>query len=242
MSRHDRRNPAAFLAASDREPAFNGPLPDALLAACPGCDLLQRLPEPSPGASEYCARCDTELRRGREDSLDRTLALTFAAAILYVVANSVPMLGLTIAGLKASTTIAGGAKHLWDGGRETVAALVLLTAVIAPAIQIGFMLTIAMGARRERPQRWVGALMRFWPMARTWSMLEVLLLGVLVALTKIADYATVVPGMALFLLAALVFILPAIQVSFDAQDVWNRIEWVNPGSGDNSDGSVGAQA
>jgi len=233
MSRHDPPDTTDFLAASESEPGFNTPLPDALLVSCPGCDMLQRVPEPSPGTSEYCARCDTELRRGREDSLDRTLALTFAAAILYVVANSVPMLGLTIAGLKASTTIAGGARHLWDGGRETVAALVLFTAVIAPAIQIGFMLTIAIGARRRRPRRWVGALMRFWPMARTWSMLEVLLLGVLVALTKIADYATVVPGTALFLLVALVFILPAIQVSFDAQDVWSRIEWVSPQPDDN---------
>ena len=81
-----------------------------------------------------------------------------------------------------------------------VAVLVLLTAVIAPALQIGFMLAIVLGAHRQRPPRWVGTLLRHHPATRTWSMIEVMMLGVLVALVKIADYATVIPGVALFVL------------------------------------------
>ena len=52
-----------------------------------------------------------------------------------------------------------------------------------------------------------------------------MLLGVLVALVKIADYATVVPGLALYALGALVFVLAAMQASFDPRDVWERIVW-----------------
>ena len=51
------------------------------------------------------------------------------------------------------------------------------------------------------------------------------MIGVLVALIKIADYAKVIPGVALFAVAALVFILAAIQASFDPRDVWDRVEW-----------------
>ena len=58
-------------------------------------------------------------------------------------------------------------------------------------------------------------------------MIEVMMLGVLVALTKIADYATVVPGLALFVLAALVFVLAAMQSGFDPHEVWERIEWAD---------------
>ena len=58
-------------------------------------------------------------------------------------------------------------------------------------------------------------------------MIEVMMLGVLVALTKIADYATVVPGLALFVLAALVFVLAAMQSEFDPHEVWERIEWAD---------------
>ncbi|HUO04870.1 MAG TPA: paraquat-inducible protein A [Candidatus Binataceae bacterium] len=206
---------------------YNHPVADRSLIGCPYCDLLQRLPDLPPRASARCPRCGEELCRRREDSLNRTLALTIAAAILYVAANSVPMLGLTIVGREASTTVLGGAERLWSDGRQTVSALVLFTAVIAPALQIGFMLAVAIGARREHPRRWVGMLLRHYPMTRTWSMLEVMLLGILVALIKIADYATVIPGTALFVLGALVFVLPAIQVNFDPHEVWSRIEWAD---------------
>jgi paraquat-inducible protein A len=208
----------------------NQALSDAAIVACPHCDLLQRLPELALGASARCPRCDKELWRRREDSLNRTLALTLAAVVLYVVANSVPMLGLTVAGHQASTTVFGGAVQLWRDGEEIVAVLVLFAAVIAPALQIGFMLAIVLGARREHPRRWVGTLLGHHPTTRTWSMIEVMLLGVLVALIKIAELATVIPGVALFVLGALVFLFAGIQASFDPREVWDRIEWAEAGA------------
>ncbi len=220
---------------------YNQRIADTLLIGCPRCDMLQRLPDLLPGASARCPRCGEELWRRREDALNRTLALALAAAILYVVANSVPMLGLTVVGRHASTTVLGGAEHLWTEGRQTVAVLVLFAAVVAPALQIGSLLAITIGARREHPRRWVGLLLRYYPMTRAWSMLEVMLLGVLVALIKIADYATVIPGAALFVLGALVFVLPAIQISFDPQEVWRRIEWASSSPGNDSNGDPAAK-
>jgi paraquat-inducible protein A len=208
--------------------SYNQPVGDASLIACLHCDLLQRLPDLPPGASARCPRCNKELWRRREDSLNRTLALALAAAVLYVVANTVPMLGLTVVGRAASTTVLGGARHLWDDGREIVAVLVLFTAVIAPALQIGFMLAIALGARREPAPLWVGRLLRHHPVTRTWSMIEVMLLGVLVALIKIAELATVIPGTALYALGGLVFLFAAMQASFDPREVWERTAWAEP--------------
>jgi paraquat-inducible protein A len=208
---------------------YNEPIADTSLVGCPHCDLLQRLPDLAPGASARCPRCNEELWRYREDSLNRTLALAIGAALLYVVANSVPMLSLTIVGRAASTTVIGGANHLWENGQKIVGALVFITAVAAPALQIGFMLAIVIGAHRGRPRKWVGPLLRHHPTTRVWSMIEVMMLGVLVALVKIADYATVIPGMALFVLGALVFVLAAMQANFDPKQVWDRIEWANEG-------------
>lgn len=209
------------------EAAYNAPAADARLVGCPHCDLLQRLPALAAGEAARCPRCDKELWRRREDSLERTLALTLAAAILYVVANTVPMLGLSAVGHHASTTLFGGARHLWDNGQEIVAVLVLFTAVVAPALQIGFMLAIVVGARRPRPPHWVGTLLRHQPKAATWSMIEVMILGVLVALIKIADYASVIAGLALFALGGLVFLLAAMQAAFDPHEVWARVEWAD---------------
>jgi paraquat-inducible protein A len=204
---------------------YNQPHSDASLVACPHCDLLQRLPQIAAGASARCPRCDKELWRRREDSLNRTLALALTAAVLYLLANTFPMLGLTAVGHAASTTVVGGARQLWHDGQEIVAVLVLFAAVIAPALQIGLMLAVVTASRRERPPAWVGTLLRRHAFARTWSMVEVMLIGVLVALTKIAEYATVIPGVALFSLGALVFLLPAMQGAFDPREVWERVAW-----------------
>jgi len=203
----------------------NQPVADRSLIACLHCDLLQRLPELAPGASARCPRCNKELWRHREDSLNRTLALSLAAVVLYVIANAAPMLSLNAVGHHASTTVFGGALELWRDGREIVAGLVLWTAVVAPGLQIALMLAVVLGAHRDPVPRWVGTLLRHHPTARTWSMIEVMLVGVLVALIKIADYATVIPGRALFALGTLVFVFAGIQATFDARDVWERVEW-----------------
>jgi paraquat-inducible protein A len=206
---------------------FNAPVADTALVACPECDLLQRLPEIEAGGSARCARCDKELWRRREDSLNRTLALALAGGVLYLIANTAPMLGLAVIGRQASTTVVGGAAQLWDDGREVVAVLVLFTAVVAPALQIAFALAITLGARRAHPAAWVGILLRHHPITRTWSMIEVMMIGVLVALIKIAELATVIPGLGLYALGALIFLLPAMQASFDPREVWDRVEWAD---------------
>ena len=214
------------------EEQYNHPLADTSLIACPHCDLLQRLPDLESAASARCPRCNYELWRRREDSLNRTTALATAAALLYMVANTVPMLGLTVVGREASTTVIGGAGHLWQNGQVTVAILVLFTAVVAPGLQIILMLAILLGARRQPSPRWVGTLLRHHGATQTWSMVEVMILGVLVALVKIGDYATVIPGTALFVLGALIVALAAMQASFEPREVWERIQWArSPNSG-----------
>jgi paraquat-inducible protein A len=104
--------------------------------------------------------------------------------------------------------------------------MVFFAAIFAPALQIGFTLLVVISTMRGHPPMWVGFLMRQVPFTRVWSMIEVLLVGVLVSLTKIAEYATVIPGHALFAVGGLVVVLTAMQASFDSREVWERVEWV----------------
>jgi paraquat-inducible protein A len=207
---------------------YQDPLADLAIVACPHCDLLQRVPDLEPKASARCARCNLELRRQRVDPLQRSLALTIAAAVLFAIANSVPMLGLSAVGHHASTTVFGGVVQLWNDDEKIVSMLVLFTAIVAPAAQIGLMLAVLLGSLRARPPQWVGKLLRHLPTTYIWSTIEVMILGVLVALIKIADYATVIPGLALFVLGALVFLLAAMQASFDPDEIWKRVPWIGP--------------
>lgn len=195
--------------------------------ACPDCDLLQRLPELVPGGSARCLRCGNVLSSRKPDSLNRTLALTIAAAVAFVIANAVPMLGLEAAGREASTTVLGGVQVMWAEGQPAVSAIMLFAAVVAPALDIALMLTILLAVRRPPAPWWVGTLLRYSRIIRPWRMVEVMLLGILVSLIKIAELATVITGIAMWAVAALIVLLAAMSSSFDPDEVWLRVEWAD---------------
>lgn len=201
------------------------PAGEAALVACPDCDLLQRLPLLAPGAAARCPRCGARLWRCRGDAPDRPLALAIAVALLLLIANAVPMLGLSVAGREASTTVLGGVLAMWADGRPDVALLVLFSALLAPALEVGCLLAVLLAVRWPPAPRWAGTLLRAYESLREWSMIEIMLLGVLVALIKIAELATVLPGAALFLLGAIVYLRAAMASAFDPRAAWQRIAW-----------------
>ena len=141
-----------------------------------------------------------------EASHDRALALAVTAAISFIVANTLPLMQLRVAGRFASTTIAGGAFQMWLQGQTVTSVLVAFCAVIAPASYLLLMLTILLAARRSPVPQWTGELLRWLRHLRVWSMLEVVLLGILVALIKIAQLATVDPGIGMYAFGAVVVV------------------------------------
>jgi len=193
--------------------------------ACLDCDLVQRIPELSPGGTARCLRCGHGIAFNRPGSLDRTMALTLAAAIVLVIANVTPLMGLSVSGLHASTTIFGGALEMWLQGQPITALLVVFCTVFAPAVHIGVMSAVLFFSRRTPVPWWVGTLLRWSEWHQAWAMVEVMMLGILVALIKIADLATVNPGIGMFATGGLVVLMAAMTVSFDPHEVWERIEW-----------------
>ena len=200
--------------------------------ACPACDLLQRIPSLPYGGKASCPRCRQTLAARRSDPLERPLALTVAAIVALLVANLSPLMGLSVVGRPASTTIVGGTIEMWTQGRELTAVIVAFCVIVAPATYLLFMLTVLLAARRPPAPHWVAELLRWAEFMVPWSMNEVMLLGILVALIKIAELATVAPGIGMYAVGALIVLLPAIMVTFDPREIWERVEW--------ADGSVGA--
>jgi paraquat-inducible protein A len=195
--------------------------------ACPDCDLLQKLPALAPGAKERCARCGHVLASRPAAPRDLSLALACTAAIAFMIANLLPMMDLSVVGRVATTTIAGGALEMWIEGQMIVAVLVAFCAVIAPGCYILFMLTLQLALRRSPVPQWVGEMLRWVRYLQIWSMLEVMMLGVLVALVKIAELATVTPGLGMYAFGSLVLLLPAIMQTFDIDEAWRRVTWAD---------------
>jgi paraquat-inducible protein A len=158
-----------------------------------------------------------EYRLAGSDSLQPPLALAIAAAIAFVVANTTPLMTLSVAGLDSATTIAGGALQMWRRGYPATGAAVFFCAVLAPAGFILFALAALLGAQRPSAPRWLPALTRWAGILRHWSMPEVMLLALLVALTKMSQVATVVPGTGMYAAGALVVLSAALSQRVDPE-------------------------
>jgi paraquat-inducible protein A len=197
----------------------------ALPVACPGCDLIQHIPELQPGAKARCGRCGDTLAIESDHTLQRTLALCVAAAIVLVLANVTPVMGLSAAGLRSSTTLSGVAREMWLQGREATAAVIVFCAVVAPSAYVGFMLAVLLSLRQAREPAWLGTLMRATNFMMPWSMLEVVMLAVLVALIKVAALAHTSPGIGMYSMGMLVVLFAAIKVTFDPRAVWRQVRW-----------------
>ena len=193
--------------------------------ACPDCDLLQHIPPLGPGRKAACARCGRTLVKQPTGSRDLPLALTIAAAIALIIAFTLPLMELHVVGRFASTTIPGAAYEMWLQGQLVVSVLVLFCAVLAPGGYVLFMLILLLAARRTPVQHWAAEMLRWVSHIQVWSMLEVVMLGVLVALTKIAQLASVDPGIGMYAFGATILLIPAIMSSFDKHELWQRVEW-----------------
>ena len=194
------------------------------LIACESCDLLHRLGPVPEGHTAKCRRCGDVLRRRPRNGLERTLALALASSVLFVVANSFPFLAFDMKGLATQTTLLTGVVDLWQAGKEEIAALVFLTIELAPALQIGLILWV-LGPLRFGQRPWqLPHAFRLLRHAQTWSMLEVFLIGILVAIVKLLAMASVVPGLALWSFVLLIGVLTAAVSSFDPEEVWEKLE------------------
>jgi len=193
------------------------------LVACHECDLLQRLPAENGHGRVRCRRCGCVLHRRGRDAVTLPLALGITALILFVLSNAFPLLDFALQGRHDTTYLLAGIRELYVQGRPVLASMVLFTTVLAPALHIGLLiylyLPLALG---RRPPGFATAL-RLSQAVLPWSMLEIFLLGVLVAAVKLAEQATIVPGPAAWSLGLLVIVLAAAATQVHPHRLWDRV-------------------
>jgi paraquat-inducible protein A len=190
--------------------------------ACHECDLLQwevRLP---PGHIARCCRCGAELYRAAHNSVVHTLAFSLAAVVFFIIANVNPIVGLEIQGSRNATNLLGAVHTIWDQGMHSVAILVFMTTFLLPAIELTAMIYLLLPLKMGKTPVGLPAIMRILQSVKPWGMVEVFMLGVLVALVKLTHFASVIPGLALWSFGVLTLLLAAAATSFDIRDVWDR--------------------
>jgi len=198
------------------------------LTACPHCDLLQREPQCATACVVRCRRCGAMLYRAIPGALDATLALTLAAAALFAIGNVFPVLSLDLQGQAIATTLFGIARALQAAGMDAVAALVLLTLLVMPALQIAARLYLLLPLRLGRIPPAFARAARALDTLRRWSMVEVFVLAAVVCMHRLAQIGQIEVDLGFWAIAAVMLLLATMDSLFDARDLWAHPAWRNP--------------
>ncbi|MGN8342351.1 paraquat-inducible protein A [Pseudomonas sp. SMV71] len=215
---------------SDVDRLSDLPLDD--LVACHECDLLMRKPHLARGEKAECPRCGYELYAHRHNVVDRSLALVIAALLLYIPANFLPIMQLHLLGQSSQDTVWSGVVGLFDTGMQGVAVVVFLCSMGVPLLkllcQLAVLLTIRLGIGRS-----YGLLLyRIYHHLRDWGMLEVYFMGVLVAIVKLADMASITIGLGLLCFVSLLLIQVWLEVVMSPRQIWQALSGEDAHEGD----------
>ncbi len=194
------------------------------LWSCHDCALLVRAP--SAGHHGHCPRCGARVHRRKTNSIARTWALTLTAAILYIPANVFPVMTVTSLGRAQSDTIMSGVLYLFEHGMWPLAALIFFASVFVPLLKliaIAFLLTSV-----QRGWAWRAVdrtrLYRLAEVIGRWSMVDIYVVTILVALVKLGNLASIEAGVGAIFFGAVVVITMLAAESFDPRLIWDAID------------------
>jgi paraquat-inducible protein A len=190
--------------------------------ACEECDAVYRKLSLRVNEVALCRRCGSELERNRHAHRRHVLPLAIAGLCMYIVANVFPILELELHGDFTQATLIGSVHSLNAEGMPLVAFLVLATTILFPLFQLLaliYLLAFPIRLRKFGYPTVFNLLGRLIQTLRPWVMVEIFLLGVIVAFVKLTSMATVLPGIALWAFGALAFLLTSV-FSFDPRYIY----------------------
>ena len=191
------------------------------LTGCATCGLLQHLP--ADGKS-HCQRCGDVLQRRLPHSLQRTWALLVTAVVLYIPANLYPLLYSTRLGQTQPKTIIGGVVDMINAGSWPIALVIFIASIIVPVgkmLALGW-LCLRVGKSSEFSHRSRVRLYRVTEFIGRWSMVDVFVVAILVALIRAGNFLSINPGPAALAFAGVVIFTMLAAISFDPRLIWDQ--------------------
>lgn len=199
------------------------------LLSCPACGLLSAAPKREIGAGQAacCPRCDAAIYTRKPNSIRRTWAFLAAAYILYIPANLLPiMVTSEIFSLPQSDTIMSGIVYLWLNGNWPLGLLVFFASIIIPLLKLVALtiLTISVQRKSSWQPHQRASLYRFVDFVGRWSMLDIYVATLLVALVQFKSFALVQIGPGAVAFGAVVVLTLLAANSFDPRYIWDYVK------------------
>lgn len=193
------------------------------IIACHECGLIHRLPPMRDHTIALCRACGATIHRRVHHAIERALACYLAAALLFGVANAFPFMTLEIEGREQTGTILAGAVALHRAGMTPLGLVVLLVGTLMPLLKLLGMLYVLVPVHLDRHPPHLARAFRWIERLSPWAMMEVYLLGIIVAYVKLSDLATIELGIALFGFVALILVMTLGDALLDPHAVWRRL-------------------
>ena len=198
----------------------------ASLLSCHSCNLLSKMSGSHGHAHALCPRCGAPLHQRKTNSLTRTWALVIAAFIFYVPANVLPITVVTSLGKTQADTIMSGVIYFVQTGMWPIALVIFVASVAVPLIKLfvlSYLLISVQRKSRWRPEDRT-RLYRIAEAVGRWSMVDIFVVTILVALVKLGGLATIDAGPAASYFAAVVVSTIFAAMSFDPRLIWDVME------------------
>jgi len=200
-----------------------GIAPSSVIVLCHECDLAHEVQALPNGHKAHCQRCGAHLYHAETDDVDVPLAWAFGGLVLFFVANYFPFMTFKMEGREQVNNLVSGAIEFWNAGYWELASLVFFVSTLLPLLSLLLLVYLLLPLKFEKAS-WKGPLaLRVILALRPWAMMEVYMLGVLVAIVKLTDFADIVLGYGFYAFIILIFAVTFANVSLKPDVLWARV-------------------
>jgi paraquat-inducible protein A len=194
------------------------------LIDCHSCGLVA-IKAPA-GRHQDCQRCGATLHKRRPDSVGRTWAFLLAATILYIPANLLPVMYTSSLFGKEDDTIISGVVYFWTSGSPALAVIIFIASIVVPVLKLASLSLLAFTAQRR--SRWQPlqrtVLYRIVEFVGRWSMLDIFVITLTVALVRFQSLAVITAGPGAMAFCAVVVLTMIAAMQFDPRLIWDPVE------------------
>lgn len=196
------------------------------MVSCHSCHLLSRMRSDYHGRNLSCPRCGAALHQRKANSIARTWALVLAAFICYIPANVLPITHVTSLGVVQSDTIMSGVIYFIHSGSWYIALVIFVASVFVPLIKLLILTVLLISVQRKTTWRQKDRtrLYRITEAIGRWSMVDIYVVTILVALVRMGALAAIDAGSGAIYFGAVVVITMFAAMSFDPRLIWDTKE------------------
>ena len=195
------------------------------LIACHQCDLIQYEVSLIAGESALCMRCNAQLYKSTAPNHNQEIALTISAIVMLLIANLFPFATVIVQDQVINATLFNIIQILFTQQQHVIALLIFITLLLAPLLEVLTISYLLMQLTWGGQKQHIAYAYKLYLTFKKWVLVDVFMLGVLVALIKLAPIVIVKADITVWALAGLVILLTALEQSFDSKKMWSKIDF-----------------